>query len=79
MHCHNDFHSLTGMMVQLVESPKKVRDTVGTFETVKTSTGYGITAYDPPTGKASKTDFDDIARQAWHNGMNLFVNYWMGQ
>ena len=72
MHCHNDFHAVTGMMMQLVEDPQTVRDTIGTFE----ATEGVLTAYDPPTGKAPKDKFDDQARQAWHNGINLWWQYW---
>ena len=70
LHCHNDFHALTGMMMQLIEAPQEVCNTIGTW---KATPGL-LTAY-YPTGPAA-TDFDDQAKQAFQNGINLFVNYW---
>jgi hypothetical protein len=32
LHCHNDFHSSTGMMKQIVEGPSALRQMVGTWE-----------------------------------------------
>ena len=31
LHCHNDFHAETGMFMQLVENPGKLREQVGRF------------------------------------------------
>lgn len=31
MHCHNDFHSSTGMMMQVVELPNELRNRLGTY------------------------------------------------
>lgn len=32
MHCHNDFHADTGMFMQMIENPHKMRETLGTWD-----------------------------------------------
>ena len=32
MHCHNDFHAESGMFMQMIENPEKLRKTLGTWK-----------------------------------------------
>lgn len=39
MHCHNDFHADTGMFMQLIENPKKMRQDLGTWDVDRPNIG----------------------------------------